>query len=165
TRLSRRRFIRKTVLSASVGAFAPQIVPSSVLGMGGRTSPNNRITVGLIGAGEHGVNYNLGPYLRHKDAQVVAACDVDSKRLFRAKETINDRYKNEDCFATKDFREILARKDIDAVMISTPDHLHTLISIMAILAGKDVQCEKPTLTIKEGKRLIEAVRKHKKVFQ
>jgi predicted dehydrogenase len=163
--LSLRRFLKKTTSATLVAAIAPQIVPSSVLGMGGATSPNNRITVGFIGTGDHGVNWNLGPYLRHKDAQVVAACDVDSNRLFRAQETINDRYKNEDCFTTKDFREILARKDIDAVMISTPDHWHTLISILAIQAGKDVQCEKPTLTINEGKLLIQAVRKHKKVFQ
>ena len=96
---------------------------------------------------------------------MVAVCDVDDRRLIRAKETVNERYQNEDCFATKDFREVLARKDIDAVMISTPDHWHTLISLLAIQAGKDVQCEKPTLTIHEGKVLVEAVRKHKKVFQ
>lgn len=164
-RYSRRTFIERTAAATFMGAVAPQIIPSPVLGMGGATSPNNRITVGFIGTGDHGVNWNLGPYLRHKDAQVVAACDVDSNRLFRAQETINDRYKNEDCFTTKDFREILARKDIDAVMISTPDHWHTLISILALQAGKDVQCEKPTLTIDEGKLLIKAVRKHKKVFQ
>lgn len=164
-RLSRRSFLHKSTLTAFSAAIAPHIIPSSVLGMGGATSPNNRIAVGFIGTGDHGVNWNLGPYLRHKDAQVVAACDVDSNRLFRAQETINDRYKTEDCFTTKDFREILARKDIDAVMISTPDHWHTIISILAIQAGKDVQCEKPTLTINEGKLLIQAVRKHKKVFQ
>ena len=163
--LSRRSFLRKTATTAIVGAVAPQIVSCSVLGLGGKTSPNNRITVGFIGTGDHGVNWNLGPYLRHKDAQVVAACDVDSNRLFRAQETINDHYKSEGCYTTRDFREILARKDIDAVMISTPDHWHTIISILAIQAGKDVQCEKPTLTIDEGKSLIAAVRKHKKVFQ
>ncbi|MSU56691.1 MAG: Gfo/Idh/MocA family oxidoreductase [Pedosphaera sp.] len=162
---SRRSFIRKSGAAISLAALAPQVVPSSVLGMGGKTSPNNRTTVGFIGTGDHGVGWNLGPYLRHKDAQVIAACDVDSNHLFRASETINDHYKNEDCFTTKDFREVLARKDIDAVMISTPDHWHTLISIMAVQAGKDVQCEKPTLTIDEGKQLIKAVRKHKKVFQ
>ena len=164
-RFTRRSFLHKTATIAFAAAVAPQIVPSSVLGMGGKTSPNNRTTVGFIGTGDHGVGWNLGPYLRHKDAQVVAACDVDSNRLFRATETINDRYKNEDCFATKDFREILARKDIDAVMISTPDHWHTIISILAVQAGKDVQCEKPTLTINEGKVLIKTVRKHRKVFQ
>ena len=68
--------------------------------------------------------------------------------------------KNEDCATTKDFREILTRKDIDAVMISTPDHWHTLISVMAARAGKDVQCEKPTLTIAEGRILIETIRKN-----
>jgi len=88
-----------------------------------------------------------------------------STRIKRAQETINDHYKNEDCVTTKDFREILARKDIDAVMISTPDHWHTLISIFAMQAGKDVQCEKPTLTINEGKLLSQAVRKYQKVFQ
>lgn len=163
--LTRRGFLRTTGAAIVAAAAAPQIVPASVLGMGGATSPNSRITVGFIGTGEHGVGWNLGPYLQHKDAQVVAACDVDSKHLFRASETINDRYHNDDCFTTKDFREILARKDIDAVMISTPDHWHTIISIMAIQAGKDVQCEKPTLTIDEGKLLIQAVRKHQKVFQ
>lgn len=164
TSLSRRLFLKRTSAALAIAA-APQIVPSSVLGLGGQTAPSNRITVGFIGTGSHGVGWNLGPYLRHKDAQVVAACDVDSKHLFRASETINDRYKNEDCFTTKDFREVLARKDIDAVMVSTPDHWHTLISLMAIQAGKDVQCEKPTLTINEGRLLVQAVRKHKKVFQ
>src|SRR6266571_368056 len=131
-RFSRRSFIEKTTAAVCVAAVAPQIVPSSVLGMAGKTSPNNRIAVGFIGTGDHGVNWNLGPYLRHKDAQVVAACDVDGIRLFRAKETINDHYKNEDCFTTRDFREILGRADMDAVMISTPDHWHTLISILAL---------------------------------
>lgn len=165
TCFTRRAFAKGAAKAAFAAALAPQIIPSSVLGMGGRTSPNNRITVGFIGTGDHGVGWNLGPYLRHQDAQVVAACDVDRNHLFRAQETINDHYQNEDCFVTKDFREILARKDIDAVMISTPDHWHTIISILALQAGKDVQCEKPTLTIDEGKLLIKAVRKYKKVFQ
>ncbi|MBI4326136.1 MAG: Gfo/Idh/MocA family oxidoreductase [Chloroflexi bacterium] len=164
-RFSRRSFIRRTAATACLAAVAPQIVPSSVLGADGQTAPSNRITVGFIGTGSHGVGWNLGPCLRHKDAQVVAVCDVDDGHLIRAKETVNERYQNEDCFATKDFREVLARKDIDAVMISTPDHWHTLISLFAIQAGKDVQCEKPTLTIHEGRVLTEAVRKHKKVFQ
>ncbi len=162
---SRRSFLRKTATTTCLVAVTPQIVPSSVLGADGQTAPSNRITVGFIGTGSHGMGWNLTPYLRHKSAQVVAACDVDNVHMIRARETINERYQNEDCFGTKDFREILARKDIDAVMISTPDHWHTLISLLAIQAGKDVQCEKPTLTIHEGKVLVEAVRKHKKVFQ
>jgi predicted dehydrogenase len=161
---SRRAFLQKTAATCLAGAAA-QIVPSSVLGAAGQTAPSNRITTGFIGTGDHGMGWNLPPYLRHKSAQVVAVCDVDGRRLNRAKETVNDRYNNEDCFATKDFREILARKDIDVVMISTPDHWHTLISLLAVHAGKDVQCEKPTWTINEGKLLIETVRKHRKVFQ
>lgn len=162
TPLSRRSFLQRTSLGV---AAAPLIVRASVLGLQGAVSPGNRITVGFIGTGDHGIGWNLPPYLRHTSAQVVAVCDIDGKRLLRAKETVNDRYQNEDCFATKDFREILARSDIDAVMVSTPDHWHTLISALALHAGKDVQCEKPTLTIGEGKVLTETVRKHKRVFQ
>ncbi|HAV62520.1 MAG TPA: oxidoreductase, partial [Verrucomicrobiales bacterium] len=163
--LTRRGFLRRTAGAACAAVVAPQIVPSSVLGADGHTAPSNRITVGFIGTGSHGIGWNLGPYLRHKDVQVVAACDVDRNHLFRASETINERNGNEDCFSATDFREVLAKPDIDAVMISTPDHWHTLISLYAIQAGKDVQCEKPTLTIHEGRVLTEAVRKHKKVFQ
>lgn len=157
----RRAFLKRAALLSA----APLIIPSAILGANGAVAPSNRITVGFIGTGDHGIGWNLPPYLRHPEARVVAVCDVDSKRLLRAKETVNDRYGNEDCFATKDFRELLARQDIDSVMISTPDHWHTLISLMAIQAGKDVQCEKPTLTINEGKLLTAAVRKRQKVFQ
>jgi predicted dehydrogenase len=162
TLLTRRAFLQHT---ATALATAPLVVRSSVLGADGAVAPSNQITVGFIGVGDHGTNWNLAYYLRLPAARVVAVCDVDSRRLERAKETVDDRYKNGDCSTTKDFRDILARKDIDAVMISTPDHWHTLISLMAVHAGKDVQCEKPTLTINEGKLLIETVRKHNKVFQ
>ena len=161
--LTRRKFIKSTALAAGIAPFS--IFPSAVLGRDGSVSPSNRITVGLIGTGDHGVTWNLPFYLRNPAAQIIAVCDVDSGHLLRAKETVDDCYNNEDCFSTKDFREVLARKDIDAVMITTPDHWHTPISLFAIQAGKDVQCEKPTFTINEGKVLIDAVRKHKKVFQ
>jgi predicted dehydrogenase len=162
TLLTRRTFLRHT---SSAIAAAPLLVKSSVFGADGTTAPSNRVTVGFIGVGDHGTNWNLSYYLRLPTAQVVAVCDVDSRRLQRAKETVDDRYTNEDCATTKDFRDILARKDIDAIMISTPDHWHTLISVLAIHAGKDVQCEKPTLTINEGKLLVQTVRKHNKIFQ
>ena len=160
--LSRRSFLQRTALSLTA---APLLVRSSMLGADGGVAPSNRINVGFIGTGDHGMGWNLPPYLWHPTARVVAVCDVDGRRLLRAKQTVDEKYGNEDCFATRDFREVLARKDIDAVMISTPDHWHTLISLLAIHAGKDVQCEKPTLTINEGKLLVETVRKHKKVFQ
>ena len=156
--LTRRQFVQ-------IGAFAavaPTIIPARVLGA---DAPSKKITIGFIGTGDHGTNWNLRRYLKLQDSRVLFVCDVDETRKEFAKEQVDAAYKNKDCAMTKDFREVLARPDIDAVMISTPDHWHTLISLMALRAGKDVQCEKPTLTIDEGKLLIETVRKHQKVFQ
>ncbi len=155
--ISRRSFVR-TGLGA---VLAPAIVPARVLGA---QAPSNRITVGFIGTGEQG-KWNLNRYLALPDARVLVVCDVDASRMQKAKELVDERYQNRDCAVTKDFREVLARRDIDAVMISTPDHWHALMSVMAVRAGKDVQCEKPTLTINEGKVLVESVRRHGKVFQ
>ena len=143
---SRRTFLQKSAAAATAALALPTIVPSSVGGANGQTAPSNRIAVGFIGTGSHGTDWNLPPYLKHQSARVVAVCDVDKLHLARVKGMVNRHYQNEDCFATTDFRKVLARKDIDAVMISTPDHWHTLISLFAIQAGKDVQCEKPTLT-------------------
>ena len=131
----------------------------------GADAPSKKITIGFIGTGDHGTTYNLHRYLELRDAKVLMVCDVDGFRMRKAKAMVDAQYDNEDCAMTKDFREVLARKDIDAVMISTPDHWHTLISVMAARAGKDVQCEKPTLTIAEGKILIETMRQQGRVFQ
>jgi len=154
---------RRSFLQASAGlCLAPQIVPARLLGA---NSPSHQIAVGFIGTGDHGTGWNLRRYLDHRDARVVMVCDVDRARARRAKQIVDEQYLNQDCALTKDFREVLARPDIDAVMISTPDHWHTLISVLALRAGKDVQCEKPTLTIDEGKLLMATVRKHRRVFQ
>ena len=157
---TRRSFI-KTTLAVGV---APTILPS---GLFGADAPSKKITVGCIGVGGHGTGHNLRAYLKQADARVVMVCDVDSKRMERAKKMVDSFYRDsgKGCATTKDFREVLARPDIDAVMISTPDHWHTLMSVLALRSGKDVQCEKPTLTIDEGKFLIKEVRKHDKVFQ
>ena len=157
--ISRRQFVRTTALTTALG---PNIIPSHVLG---KNAPSNKINVGFIGTGGHGTGWNLPAYLSNDDAKVLVTCDVDTNRMNHAKNIIDQNYGNKDCATTKDFREILARDDIDTVMISTPDHWHTLIILIAIRAGKDVQCEKPTLTIDEGKLLTKEVRKHKKVFQ
>ncbi|HJM65778.1 MAG: oxidoreductase [Roseibacillus sp.] len=157
--IPRRHFIRTTSATAIA---APTIIPAHVLG---KDAPSNRITVGFIGTGGHGTGWNLPAYLSNADARILAACDPDDGRANHAKGIIDRKYGNKDCATTRDFREVLAREDIDAVMISTPDHWHTLMSVMAIRAGKDVQCEKPTLTINEGKLLIDTVRKHNRVFQ
>lgn len=155
-RISRRRFI------GAVAVGVPGIVSARLLGA---DAPSRKITVGFIGTGSHGTDWNLRAYLKQIDARVLAVCDVDANRARRAKEIVDQHYLNRDCATTQDFREILDRKDIDAVMISTPDHWHTLISVMAARAGKDVQCEKPTLTIDEGKILIKTIREHRRVFQ
>ncbi len=155
---SRRRFLQATAAAVA----APYIVPARVLG---DDAPGNKITIGMIGTGSHGTAHNLKRYLQQPDARVVAVCDVDSERMKAAKAIVDEKYGDTGCAMFGDFRDLLARRDIDAVMISTPDHWHTLISVMAVRAGKDVQCEKPTLSIDEGKILIREVRKHKKVFQ
>jgi predicted dehydrogenase len=156
--LSRRQFVR----AGMAGLAAPYFIPTGVLGA---DAPSKKITIGFIGTGDHGTTWNLRRYLELKEAIVLVVCDVDGYRMRKAKAMVDAVYDNEDCAMTKDFREVLARKDIDAVMISTPDHWHTLISVMAARAGKDVQCEKPTLTIGEGKILIETMRQHGRVFQ
>jgi myo-inositol 2-dehydrogenase / D-chiro-inositol 1-dehydrogenase len=155
---SRRHFLR----ASAIGVTLPYIIPASVLGA---DAPSNRITIGFIGTGDHGTTWNLSRYLELREAKVLMVCDVDGARMRRAKAMVDAAYDNEDCATTRDFREVLNRKDVDAVMISTPDHWHTLISVMAARAGKDVQCEKPTLTIDEGKILIETIRKYNRVFQ
>lgn len=164
-RIARRRFLSAAAGAAGTLAAAPYFVPAAALGGEGKTPPSERITIGFIGTGSHGIHWNLRAYLSQPDAQVVAVCDVDSNHLAEAKAKVDERYQNHDCATTKDFREILARPDIDAVMISTPDHWHVLMSVLAVQAGKDVQCEKPTLTIDEGKILVRTVREHQKVFQ
>ena len=119
----------------------------------------------MIGTGNHGIHRNLNMFLRQQDAKIVAVCDVFKSRMLKAQSITNDYYKTNDCSVHSDFREILDRKDIDAVMISTPDHWHALMSAMAIRRGKDVICEKPTLTVAEGRYISDLVKKTGKIFQ
>lgn len=128
---SRRKFIKSTAAIVAV----PYVLPSSVLGKEGAVAPSEKITVGCIGMGGHGIGRNLKMYLGQADAQVVAVCDVDGGRLKHAEKMVNDKYGGKGCGSCKDFRKIIERKDIDAVMISTPDHWHTLMSVMAAKAG------------------------------
>jgi predicted dehydrogenase len=165
SRMSRRRFLCRTAVLAGSSLAAPHVVPSAVLGRNNAFAPSNQITVGFIGTGSHGQDRNLRMYLAQPDAKVLAVCDVDSTNMESAKKMVDEKYGNSDCATTKDFRQILARQDIDAVMISTPDHWHVLMSVMAVRAGKHVQCEKPTLTIDEGRYLVKTVREKGKTFQ
>ena len=163
-RITRRHFLRASA-AAGAAAALPQIVPASVLGAEGRPPPSRRITLGFIGTGSQGVDMNLRNFLRQPDAQVLAVCDVDRGRMAGACDLVNKAYGNRDCAQHADFREIIARPDIDAVCISTPDHWHVPMSLLALRAGKDVICEKPTLTIGEGRILSDTVRQLGRVFQ
>jgi predicted dehydrogenase len=154
----RRRILK--LLAAS--AAGPLIVPSRLFGA---DAPSNKITMGFIGVGWQGGS-NLGNFLGQDDCQVVAICDVDEKHLSDAVNKVNQRYGNKDCKAYKDFRELLARKDIDAVCISTPDHWHSIPAIAAANAGKDIFCEKPlSHTLGEGIAMVDAVEKNKVIWQ
>ena len=166
--LSRRAFVSRTA-----GALAaPWLVPASARGADGTTAPANRITVGLIGRGCMGRGH-LQRLVGDKDVQVLAVCDVDRSRCQEGKEVVEANYavsrpkgSYSGCATYSDYREVLARADIDAVVVVTPDHWHTPISVHAVKAGKDVYCEKPvSLTLRQGRALVEAVRANKRVFQ
>jgi hypothetical protein len=149
----------------------------------GAGAPSNRITVGLIGCG-HQSQRIVPSFLVHEDVQMVAVCDVNRQGLGyyypdqllgreTARRWVNEHYaekrpsgKFQGCDVYNDFRELVARQDIDAVAVVVPDHWHALIAIAAMRAGKDVYCEKPlALTIRQGQCMVEAVRTHKRVFQ
>ncbi|MCA9247143.1 MAG: Gfo/Idh/MocA family oxidoreductase [Planctomycetales bacterium] len=158
---TRRRYLR---LSAALAA--PYFVPSSSLGLAGAIAPSERITLGCIGLGIHGMGWNLRDgFLKFDDARVLAVCDVANSRTEEARRLVNKRYANDDCATHADWREVVQRDDIDAVVISTPDHWHTPMAAAAAKAGKDVCCEKPTLTIAEGRALIAIIRDNNTVFQ
>jgi predicted dehydrogenase len=157
----RRAFIKSGFGGVLAAAIAPQIVCSRVLG---QNAPSRRVSLGFIGVGTHGLGVNLMSFLQEEDCQVVAVCDVFKSRRENARDVVNRHYRNQDCAVLHDFRELLARRDIDAVVISTPDHWHVSMSLLALAAGKHVFCEKPTLTIEEGRRLADTVRKTGALF-
>jgi predicted dehydrogenase len=157
--ISRRKFIRNAGLVVGGSIVIPTIIPACVKGA------NDKINLGMIGTGDHGITWNLAAYLKLGNCRVVAACDVDSERVMKAKKLIDSRYNNTDCKTFRDFRELLNRKDIDAVQISTPDHWHVPLSVLAIQAEKDVCCEKPTHTIEQGRILCDVVAKHDRIYQ
>ncbi len=172
-RISRRRFIESAARAVAFGTVAPQILRGSALGLDGQTAPSERIGVGMIGMGRQTLYANLPAFLNSPDTHVVAVCDVDAWRLDQAKKMVEEHYakgtpsgKYQGCVAVRDFRDVLARADVDAVMISTPDHWHVPMALAAVKAGKDVCCEKPiTRTIAEGRALSDAVQRHGRVFR
>jgi predicted dehydrogenase len=172
-RRSRRAFVRRAAAGGLTLGAAPLVLRSHALGAPGQPSAGERIAVGMIGVGDHGTQVNIKGMLGQKDAQIVAVCDVDGGRMQKAREMVEKHYAGErpggtykGCDALGDWREIVGRKDIDAVVVSTPDHWHAPISIAAIRAGKDVLCEKPvTVCVHEGRVLAEACEKAQRVFR
>ena len=170
---SRRNFM-KTTLKGTVAASLPlvgfpTIVPASVIG---KNAPSNQINVGAIGNGRISRDHDMPGVLRTDLGRIVAVCDLDSKRVRAAKTLVNDFYtkktgKNYDGVKTyEDYRELLNNKDIDAVVISTPDHWHVIPAIAAVRAGKDVYMQKPaSLTISEGRILSNEVHKTGRILQ
>src|SRR4029079_2790589 len=139
--LTRRRFLKK---AAQFGALlaAPQIIPASILGRDGGVAPSDRIVMGGIGIGNRG-SYDLDCFLPQKDVQFIAVCDVKKARREAVKKRADARYNNTDCATYRDLRELLAREDIDAVLIATGPNWHCTAATLAAKAGKDVYCEKP----------------------
>src|ERR1051326_4807041 len=162
---TRRHFLRQTTVLGLSATTLPLIVPAAALGRGGAVPPGERITIGCIGQGPQGQG-DLQGFLNQKGAQVVAVCDVKTDQLGLARDAVNRCYQNQDCATFGDFRELLARKDIDALLIATPDHWHVPVAVAAVRAGKDIYLEKPMgLSLAEDQLLRGLVRKQKRVFQ
>jgi predicted dehydrogenase len=159
----RRQFLRQTAALLGV-ASAPSFFPGSVLGAQGAVPPSEKVTLGLIGSGGRGRDLLRG-FLPLPQARLLAVCDPFVDRREQARQMGED-HGHQDCFATGDFREVLARKDIDAVIIATQDHWHALIAIAAAQAGKHLYCEKPLgVSYRESRAIRDAVRKAGVVFQ
>ncbi len=177
TRVSRRGFMK----AAAATVAMPYIIPSSALGADGHVSPSERICMGFIGIGGQGGGhlfggawtYIPGGYLAREEVQVLGICDIRRDVRENGTRRVNDAYGKkaasggyQSCKAYNDFRELIARDDIDAVLIGTPIHWHAIMTIMAAKAGKDVYCEKPTaMTVAESRAAHDAIRRYGRVFQ
>ncbi|HEV2946635.1 MAG TPA: Gfo/Idh/MocA family oxidoreductase [Gemmataceae bacterium] len=156
------KITRRRALQIAAGATVPMFIPTRLLG---DDAPSKKITMGFIGVGWMGGD-NLSAFLGQRDCRVVAIADVDQRHLHPAVDKVNNHYKNKDCKGYKDFRELLARNDIDAVCISTPDHWHSIPAVEAARAKKDIYCEKPlSHTFAEGVAMVEAVTKNDRIWQ
>ena len=163
---SRRDFIKTSLVAAA----APMIVPAHVLG---KSAPSNKINIGQIGCGRIARSHDLKETMKYEDARVIAACDVDSKRVLEGKELIEKYYADKKGSSTyvnvstfTDYREMLQNKELDAVIISTPDHWHAMPAIEAALAGKDIYLQKPaSLSVAEGRVMSDIVHRTGRILQ
>lgn len=164
---TRRQFLSTSAMIGS-GLLLPDLIPSSALGRDGKPAPSERIRMGVIGCGIHS-GWNIHLMFHNKEQQIVAICDPDEQHLLNRKKYVEQLYSKEsgrpysvDIY--KDFRDLVNRKDIDAVDIITQDHWHVLMAVFAMKAGKHVICEKPVLTIEEGKKLVEVQKTTGRVY-
>ncbi|MCG8653618.1 MAG: Gfo/Idh/MocA family oxidoreductase, partial [Pirellulales bacterium] len=161
---SRRAFLGQAAAVAGAASLTT-IVPSEVLASPANTSPNEKISLGVIGIGPR-CRYDLASMLKFKDIQCVAIADVQASRRDQGKKLVDDHYGNRDCKLYRDFRELLSRQDIDAVLVATGDRWHAAASIAAAEAGKDVYSEKPCgITIELCQQLAATMHRHKRIFQ
>jgi predicted dehydrogenase len=163
--ITRRRFVRDNLAAALAVSAFPSIIPASALGREGKTAPNSRVVMGAIGTGPQGRGV-MGGFLAESDAQVVAVCDLAGRNLKLAQDQVNQRYKDNGCATYTDHRVLLARKDIDAVIIATPDHWHVPVALAAARAGKDMYLEKPMgMSVEEDQLLRKVILQKKRIFQ
>lgn len=162
--IENRNLTRRDFAKAASSAIAiPYIITSNALGNSDRPPASDRIVMGGIGIGNMGSG-DQGAFLGRSDIQYVAVCDVRTATREAAKARADGRYQNKDCIAYNDFRELLARTDIDAVHVATPDHWHAIMVIEACKNGKDVYCQKPeTRTLREGPLMVQAARRYSRV--
>ncbi len=179
--INRRRFLRRSAVALGATAAAPMIVPASVLGRGGSQAPSERIGMGFIGLGGQGTGHLLGGawtyvaggYISREDVQVLAVCDVRKERRESAQQRCNEFYAGKlgqagynGVRAYEDFLEVLARPDIDAVLLALPYHWAAPMATLAAQAGKDVYCEKPiAITVDQGRKLVESCRRFGRIYQ
>jgi threonine dehydrogenase-like Zn-dependent dehydrogenase len=163
--LSRRLFLRRAGAASVAGLAFPAIVPASARGGAGRVAPSDRIGVALVGSGPQGQAVMKG-FLAEEAARVVAVCDAKADQRQEAGALVDAHYQDRSCASHADFREVLARPDVDAVIVATPDHWHVLMALAAVRAGKDVYLEKPmSPSVAEDQALRAAVRETGRVFQ
>jgi len=161
---NRREFVKEAARAAAACA-APMIIPSRVLGAGGAVPPSERIQIGFIGVGSMGSGHVRG-FIQQPDVRIVAICDVRESARNQNRDFVNKTYGDQSCRTYRDFRELLSQRDIDAVLIATPEHWHALVGIEAARQGKSMYMEKPIgVSIAEAKALREAVQRYGVVFQ
>ncbi len=164
-KLSRRDFLTSAAATATAVAAFPTVIPSSALGRSGNVAPSATIWLGIIGIGPR-CTYDLKAILPFNDVRCIAIADVQAKRRDAGKALVDGHYGNHDCVLLRDFRELLDRKDLDAVLIATGDRWHAAASILAAEAGKDVYSEKPCgITIADCQKLADTMHRTRRVFQ